>query len=139
MTQFDIGRLDAMTAAEAGRPMKLLHPSTGLPFKRADGEEVHIVLLGQGSAVMRACQRSINDERAALDAEGRTPTPEQLEGWDVRYLVEATRGWNFDQLDGGPFDFNAENARKFWADGRFRWLRPRAYGFINETGNFLGG
>jgi hypothetical protein len=137
--QFDIGRLDALTAAEQGRPMKLYHPTTGQPFLRADKEAVHIVLLGQASAVLRACQRSITDERNALEADGRTPTPEQMEAWDVRFLVEATRGWNFDQLDGGPFDFNAANAQKFWADKRFLWLRPRAYGFINETGNFLAG
>lgn len=137
--QFDIGRLDALTAAEQGRPMKLFHPSTGQPFLRADKEVVHIVLLGQASAVLRACQRSINDERNALDADGRTPTAEQIEGWDVRYLAEATRGWNFDQLDGQSFEFNAANAQKLWADKRFLWLRGRAYAFINETGNFLAG
>lgn len=139
MTAFDIARLDALTASEVGRRMILIHPSTGVPFLREDKEPVHLVLLGQASAVLRASQKAINDERAALDADGRVPTAEQRDAWDVRYLVDATRGWNFDSLDASPFEFSAFNAEKLWADKRFLWLRPRAYGFINETGNFLAG
>jgi hypothetical protein len=136
--QFDLSKLDILAPSEEGRPLFIKHPGTGANFKRGDGEPLKIVLRGRNSAIARAELKQIGDEQAAIEADGRMPTPEQREEWNTRYLVAMTVSWNFDALDGEPFDCNALNARKLWTDPRFAWLRVPGLTFIAQDGNYLG-
>lgn len=135
---FDLARLDILTPSEEGRALILLHPATGRPFKRSDGEDVAITLRGRNSAIAKATLRQIQDERAAIEAEARAVTPDDNDKWNTRYLVALTAGWGFEELDGQEFSCNPVNAEKFWTDPRFVWLRPRALEFVAFDGNFLG-
>lgn len=137
---FDISRLDILTPSEAGRPMTVIHPGTGQPFRLDDETKtpLTITLRGRNSSIARATLREIGDQRAAIEGEGRVVTPESVDEWNTRYLVAMTVDWNFDGMDGQPFPCNAANAEKLWTDKRFVWLRGPALDFISRDGNFLG-
>jgi hypothetical protein len=134
---FDIATTDILTASEAGRPMVLSHPSTGRPFIGDDGKPVSITLRGRHSALAQDVLRQINDERAAIEAEGRRITRDENERFNTRYLVALTVGWTFTKMAGEDFPCTPANAERLWSDSRFRHWRERALIFVGEDGNFL--
>lgn len=142
---FDLNSLDTLTASEAGAEMSILHPRTGLPIlkPKADPNDPRpaqpyaIRLHGRNSTQYREAQRALNERRADMAARGIIRTADEFEQDDIDLLVACTKGWDLDQLDGQPFAFSHENARKLWSDRRFLSLRDRAVKFILDDANFL--
>jgi len=137
MADFDILATEVLTGSEEGRPMVLSHPATGRPFLDAEKKPVAVYMRGRHSAVARAVLREINDERAAIQADGRVVTPEQNEAFNTRYLVAMTVRWTWTKLGGEDFPYSPDNAERFWSDPRFRHWRERGLIFVAEDGNFL--
>lgn len=136
---FDIAALEVQSRSESGMPMSIIHPRTKVPVLDEEKNPVTITLLGRNSATFRETQRRIRDRRADRASKAIKATDEDLERDELDLLVAVTIGWTFTVMDGQPFPCNPENARRFWADPRFVWIREQAMSFVLEDGNFLGG
>lgn len=133
----DLSILDIAGPSEEGRKMFLTHPRTGDPWRDSAGNALYIMLLGQHSSTVQGAT-----EMLAARLEGRPPgspirTRADRVRDDAEILVAATRFWNFETLDGGPFPCTPENALRFWTDERFAWVRIKALRFISDDGAFL--
>lgn len=137
MTGFDLAALETSTLSEQGVPMELIHPKTRMRILREDGEPVTITLLGSNSNAFRDAQRIITDRRTKRAARAIQPTQEDFRADELQVVVSCTTNWTFDQLDGKPFPYSQENARKLWSDLRFDWIFRQAVMFIMDEGNFL--
>lgn len=134
---FDLASLDTQTLGEAGVAMPIINPRTRLPYKNEDGSELSITLLGRHSETFRSVLRQSQTQRADLTSRGRAITDEQREKEDIETLIQCTREWTFQQLDGKPFPCTPPNIKQLWNDSRFRSLRETAIAFILNDQNFL--
>lgn len=138
---FDIAAMDIATGSDAGAPMELIDPVRKTVLKDEKGDKVTITLLGINSQVARDTNRRLAN--ATLDKQARGISVgnriEEAEEEQTEVLTACTVGWSFTELDGKPFPFTPENARKFWADRRFKHIRDQATGFIRDTANFMKG
>ena len=133
---FDIAQVECVTAADEGRPMKLISP-TGEILNDSDGKPVTITLHGRLSHHAKTLERRLADLRIAQAGQKRTV--DDVERENVEMLTALTKDWTFDQLDGQTFPCNESNARKFWADRRFANIREQAVRFVNTDANFMKG
>jgi hypothetical protein len=117
--------------------MPVLHPSKRTPFLNDAGQPITITVHGRNSAAFQNLQ--VEFQRRGADRTARSITLTNEEAYQERAEIVAacTMGWTFDSMDGQPFPFSAENAERFWSDGRWRWLLDEAYLFIAQDGNFL--
>jgi hypothetical protein len=127
--RFDLSSLDTRTRAIAGVDMPILHPRTGAPMMREDKAPVTIKLLGPQSDVSRAIRREISQRRIDMEGRGITYTDDDFMRDRQDILVACTVDWTIEDLDGQPFPFSPENARKLWADNRWLWLSTAAFNF----------
>ncbi len=134
---FELARLDTAARSEAGVSMPVTDLRTGQPFTDEDGAAVQIVLRGRNSDAFRTAQRRIQERRTAILARGASLSREDIQRNDIELLEACTAGWTALTLDGQPFPYSAENARRLWADPRFEWLTAMAVAFIGNDGNFL--
>jgi hypothetical protein len=134
---FDIASLDTRSRSEEGVPMTLVHPKTRGPVPRADGSTVNITLLGRCSDTYREKQRELAEKAAEKASRGIRRSREEIEQDDIELLVACTRDWSIDSMDGQPFPFSKDNARRLWGDTRFLWLRDQAVAHVQTDGNFL--
>lgn len=134
---FDFASLDILSPSEEGRMMTVYGPKTGQPVLLADGKTaVQIKMLGRHSAIARDMLKQIDDERAAIEGQGRSWTVENAEAANTRYLTALTRGWNFEKMDGNDFPYNPSNAEKLWSDHRWPHIKRQALAFVASDGNF---
>lgn len=153
---FDLASV-RLTRTETGSPFRLFHPGTQMPLLDEDGKQISILLLGQYSVPFQEMNRKVQlarakyfareAERARIINEGKTnpddlvePEPlskQALDADDTDELVACTVGWTIKTLDGRPFLFSEENARKLWTDKGFSYWREPAIRFILADGNFL--
>lgn len=132
---FDISKASNFEQASAGVPMEVLAPS-GEPLRDGDGNVVTITLRGRLSREAQAAQRENANRRLDLAKRGKDTTAETIEYEGTLLLAACTAAWSFTELDGQPFPFTPENARKFWADERFRGIREQANIFVANEQNF---
>ena len=134
--KFDLASI-AMTRADDGVPMTILHPLTRQPIMTASGQPMSITLAGRFSETNRQALRAIQVKRVEM-VDARQPiTEEHITRENIDQLSACTQSWNFDELDGQPFPCTPQNIRRFWSDKRFIWLHERALQFIAEDRNFL--
>ncbi len=125
--------------ANDGAPMEIRHSETFEKMHNADGTVASITLRGQTSKAFRQTITAINRMRAdqQLTAE-QIADPQHVYETDTLLLVACTVGWNFDELTPGePLPYSEENAKIFWSDERFDYLRLQATNFMLNNGNFL--
>ena len=138
---FDIAAFDTRTKSEKGAEMTILVPKFPNPpfLDPATGKPLTIMFLGRNSTAYKDVVRQINARAADMQRHQVPQTEEDSERDQVELLTAITVGWSFDTLDGQPFAFSPENARKLWADGRWPWLRVQATNFVSSEGNYLAG
>lgn len=134
---FDLASLDTHTRAQTGVAMPVVHPRDRLPVTLSDGTPFTITLCGRSSDVFRRATINVESAQAERAAHGRVSTPEESERDNVEILTACTRGWTTFPMDGQPFEFSVENARKLWGDRRFLWMREQAMRFVRDDANFL--
>ncbi len=134
---FDIANLDTRTRSEAGVQMPLINPRSGAPILDDAGAPVTISLLGPNSAKFKEVMRKLQLRRVDMGSRGVKMAEEDFERERFETLVAVTVGWSFDKLDAKDFAFSPENARIFWSDGRWDWVRSQAHAFCQQDGNFL--
>lgn len=134
---FDLNSLDTLTRSQTGTDMPVTHPRTRAPILQDNGQPHTITLRGRNSDAYRDMQRSLQERRADMAARGIAPSREELERDDVDLLVACTVGWTDMTMDGQPFPYSPENARRLWSDRRFVFLRDAAITHIREDANFL--
>ena len=134
---FDIAKLDTQTRSEQGVAMTVRHPGTGLAILDDQGEPVTITLMGNNSEAFRTMQRAISERRQARRAKRIEITVDDLRNDDTEVMAALTLGWTFTEMDGKPFSFSPENARRLWADTRWEWLFNEAVSFTAAAGNFM--
>ena len=137
MSAFDLASLDTRTRSEQGVAMEIIHPKTRAPVLREDGRPVTITLLGANSDIFSDVARRMRDRNSDRVNKGVRVSPDDMRNDEFEYLVACTVDWTIEEMDGKPFPFSRENARKLWADRRFNWLFREALNFISVEGNFL--
>ncbi len=128
----DLNAFDTRAGAEAGIELTLVHPKTGEPLTFAK-----IRILGADSDAYRDLQMQM--QRRAAERMARTRklniSPEELEAQALDLLVAVTQGWSGLTLDGAPFEYSPENARKLYT--RATWIREQVDTAVQDRGNFL--
>lgn len=136
---FDVAKLDAATGADKGSLLTVTHPGTKQPALDDDGKPITLRLFG-GYSRQAEEARSVNAEkRADLMLAGIKVPREVQEGWNADFLAACTGDWSFDQLDGQPFPYSPDNAKRLWRDRRFGALAEQALTFIAQPANFMTG
>jgi len=133
----DLSILDILSPSEEGRKMHLSHPRTGDPWRDSAGNPLYITLLGQHSGAVQGAMEALQARLEARSPGAPIRTREERAADDAEVLTAATRFWAFETMDGKPFPCTPENARRFWSDPRFAWIRHRALRFIADDGVFL--
>jgi hypothetical protein len=144
MSAFDIAAADTYTAAVRGVEMPLLNPKTGEPFREAGadgrpGKPVTISVYGHPHPRVRDAMKVVTERQLRAHSFEVKRSDEEVEQDDIDVACAATFGWSFTALDGAPFPYSEENARRFYADPRFRSVRRQVLRFVNSDGNFLPG
>lgn len=134
---FDLAELDIAAGSDEGREMTLISPKTKAPVRDEHGKPIAVTLLGRYSQAILDLGHVQQQRRIEAMQRGRVgfSTHEQDEN-NTELLVAATRGWSIQQLDGQPFPFSAENARRLWTDRRFWHIRQQALEHINNDAVF---
>jgi hypothetical protein len=133
---FDITNTALSKAVDDGTFMAFLDPSTGEPHRDEKGVPQGVVLRSRLSRPGQQFQRQQADKRLEMARRGQETSVESLEAETTELLVACTVSWTFSHLGGAEFPCNEANARKFWADARFRSHRERANGWIGNEANF---
>ena len=120
-----------------GRDFVPVHPLVGTPWLVDGTTPLSFTMLGRWAGI---CQTKSDEISARVDSRpaGAPPqSPEEVAADNAEYLAVAVRRWTLTHLDGQPYPYTAENARKLFMDPRFAWLRPLLLGFHRNDGNFL--
>ncbi len=124
-------------ALDKGAFMQLTSPD-GSPLFDANKVPVGITMRARNSsaglAAMRASGNRRMDEARRVGRVKVTVESNEAEGTET--LVACTVGWTFSVLDGQPFPFSEDNARRLWSDDRFRRWRDLAEDFVASEANF---
>jgi hypothetical protein len=134
---FDLATLDTLAKSQIGADMEIIHPANRAPVKGDNGQPLTITLLGRSSDVFQAMSRRIMQERVAKSGRGINLTQDDIERENVELLTACTVRWTEFSIDGTPFPWTPDNARRLWSDPRWRWLSEAAFKFIHDDGNFL--
>ncbi len=120
----DLNTLDAANPAEEGGPVEIEHPITGAPILNDSGKPWTIYVRGEDSPSVRdIIKRQHNKWTERLRKRGQLSDADSAQQERVEKLQAATIRWeNAPQLDGGPFEYTNDNARKLYADPRFPWV-----------------
>lgn len=136
---FDFSSLDTKTPMEKAARMTVVDPKTQTPIILEDGQPLYIELLGSDSEAVRSQEHAIQDDR--MEKNRRTGrgylTSREVDAEQNEILVVATRGWNIPSLDGNPFPYSPENARRLWNDPRFQRVAQQARIFMGTLSNFV--
>lgn len=148
----DIGAYNFTAEAEEGATLELKSPNgkilrmavpddappgtLGVPFS--------ITMRGRLSEVAQRAFRSngkLAQERAKHSGLGNLyePSDEDNRADNINLLVAVVTGWSWDKLNGEDFPFSPENARKFFADPKFRAFYQQALNYFTTDGNFTKG
>lgn len=135
---FDLALLDTQGPMEKGANMEVLNPITNQIARLPDGSAVYIRLLGSDSNKVRDKEREMMDTRTEKSQRGKQRfLAHEIEADNNEILVAATTGWNLAELDGEPFPYSEENARRLWNDPRFVKIREQARQFMANVSNFV--
>ncbi|MDD2367337.1 MAG: hypothetical protein PHN84_14355 [Desulfuromonadaceae bacterium] len=141
-----LSSLNTAAAADAGRPIELLHPSTQVPIG------IRFFVLGTDSQEFRRITRKQQAELLEKQKKTRRgmymPTPEEREENELTLLVGLTKGWEETTSDGsvrneielnpGEFvPFTPEAVKKIYADIGFSWIREQIDSEIGDRRDFL--
>lgn len=133
----DLAKLDILAGSEEGRWFHPLHPRTRAVILDSKGETWGFKLMGRHAAVVRAALKTLNDERAAIEAQGRTVSEAEALRLNAEFLARCIKSWTPMTLDGQELVFSFDNAVKLLLDARFRWLEPQLRNFIMDDGGFF--
>jgi hypothetical protein len=132
---FDIAKASNLDIADQGVFLPFID-GAGHSVKDDLQDDVGVVIRSRLSTVGQRVQREQASKRLEESRRGKSPGVDELEAEVTELLANLTVSWTFDSLDGQPFPCTIENARKFWADPRFRGFRERANGFVATEANF---
>jgi hypothetical protein len=118
----DLAKLDTLNPAEEGTVVELEHPVTKDPIIGDDGKPWTISVRGEDSATVRTTVKKLSDKRWERLRKGKKYDSDQDDADLVEKLASATIGWHGLILDGEPYQFSRENAKKLYADPRFPWI-----------------
>ena len=125
----DLARFDMSAAASAGADLHLKHPATGEKLFCEDGSPFVVRVLGNDAPTVKDAFRSIKEKRAK-----GTMTEEEAAQEMVAVCVV---GWSDDmELDGKPFKYSPDNARKLVRDERTAWIAEQIAPFALSRRNF---
>lgn len=132
----DFNQFDTATLADKGAPIKILDPSRNTMIGD-DGEPVIFYIKGQDSSTFISHMNRVEAEVSRQD--GKTErTPEQREEDGNSLLAAMTTGWSDNwTLDGEKLSFSETNAKRFYADRRFRFVREQINRAIMDRRHFL--
>jgi hypothetical protein len=133
----ELNTLDVLAGSEEGRWCYPRHPRTGVEIMDAQGQRWGFKLVGRHAAVARDAVRRMNDERAAIEGQGRLIGEAEAQRMNAEFLAACTKAWTPMKLDGADFVFTHENAVKFFGDSRFRWVEGQLRAFIMDDGHFF--
>lgn len=127
----DLAALDTRKGAEQGFELQLAHPQSGALLAG------RITLQGQDAAAWQDRQKELLQARVNRLQRNKksVASVDELEADAVELLVAVTTGWSGLAVDGAPYPFTAENARKLYTG--YPWIREQAYEAVNDRGNFL--
>lgn len=135
----DLGKLDTVSAANAGIELCLLHPKTSEPTS------IYITVLGSDSDEFRkisATQNRARLMRIRKSQATRHRSDEDFEGDAIAILAACTKGWrdgSNESLDigGSALPFSVENAILLYR--KFPWIREQVDITISDRTNFIKG
>jgi len=130
----DLAMFDTKTVADLGFDLDINDIRTGAP------SGFRIRVLGIDSQPMQDQMQRYQDqimERLKQNARSSS-TPEEIEAKSLERLLIATVGWSENtMLDGQPFPFSRDNAKKLYTDPRVPHIREQVErGIVNRV-NFL--
>jgi DNA polymerase III alpha subunit len=133
----DLSTFDTIKSADEGAWMNLRNPASLNTELKNKGQPISLLLLGKDSEAFRKASRAASNRRLKATARGRnnTTTAEDIEAEGKRLIIACTKGWKNVEVDGGPLEFNEENAEKFY--DRFPAFFEQADEFIGGRENFL--
>jgi hypothetical protein len=130
---FDLAQMSS-DRSEQGAVLTLRHPVTNENL-----EGWNITLVGKDSATFQRVNQKFVDKQLA-DASSNRGKPKvksaDLQRQNIDTLVACTKGWEGLILNGQPFAFSDENARKLYTENA--WIKEQAESFIEDRANFLG-
>jgi len=115
--------------------LQVKHPGTREPLVDSEGAPVVIRLVGQDSPQFMAVQRVQADRRFARQESGTKLTAADLDAETTETVAACTVGWSGLALDGEPFEWSDENARRLY--GEWTWIRDQAHRAIAVRANFF--
>ncbi len=120
----DLSTLDTLNPAESGTSVEIENPFTGEPITDDSGKRWTISVRGEDSATVRAVvKKQQNKFTERLRKRGQFGDADSVQQEQIERLEAATIGWeNAPNLDGNPFGYSQENARKLYSDPRFSWV-----------------
>lgn len=139
-----LSALQTSSAANEGRVMLVLHPSTRVPLKDAAGSEVWIRLRGKDSdafieAERKARERNIENLQNRVKfsaAEADRISAETMAACTVEWSGVPT-GWVERSDDDAPIAFSPGAALKLYENPGVDWLFEQADKFVADRANFL--
>lgn len=135
---FDFNIIDCATAADEGRDMEVKKPN-GEVLRLEDGSPVTIKVHGRLSTRARNAERKLVEMRLEAAQAGKKRNQDDAERENLELTLSMVSGWNIPTLDGQPFPYSEENARKLLTDRRFTIVREQITAFINSDANFMKG
>lgn len=114
--------------------------------KTEEGTGIFITLAGpeheKRRAAAFAAQRRTRKQLAKVKGEGvwralAESDPEEEEEQLTDSLVVCTLSWRNLELDGQPYEFSAENARKLYTDPRLAWVRRQVRAALDDANIFI--
>lgn len=124
---FDLCQFECETRAEAGAPLTLRHPKTGVDLPVViwlQGEDAP----GYRQVLRRQIDRQLRDrqlEPSAMDLENRL----------LERLAALTLRWEAVHYDGADFPCTPDNARRLYSEQL--WIREQVVDFVEDRAHFL--
>jgi hypothetical protein len=131
VAEFDLSMLDAADEAE----MEVMIGGKGSGWKLLFAGPGHPKAIQQENRLAREnLERRKAQERAQVNGKKWKPVDESVEevvAKNIELIVERLVGWSPVKIDGEPYPFSTENARKILSD-------PKKVTILNQCLEFLG-
>jgi hypothetical protein len=88
-------------------------------------------------AAAKAAERNGKKGKKAVEPVQVEISKDDADAEKLESLLAMVAGWQNIDMDGKPFPYSPENARKFLTDPRFKWIRRQIARFAENLENFL--
>jgi hypothetical protein len=134
----DLSLLNPKKKANAGAPLHLIHPETGLPMYHDDdtSKPVRIFLMGRDSDFYQKVKHKNVNEALSQKKKTEQKTSEKIEQETTELIADLTVGWeNLTYDEKGISEFSRQNAITLYTD--FAWVKEQADLFVSDRKNFI--